>query len=170
MIFSSRPTELPFEIRQCVVLPIHLFDFQFSKALKDRSVLHDGHMVERDVCDRAIVHAHADARPPDSQGRYRHEWPLSEMEEQQIAEQWWWSRLAIDQLNFLAILHQGEFQLPGLFPALDPMAQSDPSVGQVILSGVVVGRGQPASWKRGAGELGETETVTDSQLDFTFDS
>src|SRR5262249_11336146 len=109
MIFGSCSTELPFEIRQCVVLPIHLFDFEFSKALKDRSVLHDRHMVKRDVCDRDIVHSHADARPPDSQSRHRRELSLPEMEEQEIAEQWRWSRLAIDQLNFLAILHQSEF-------------------------------------------------------------
>ena len=169
MIFGSRSTELPFEVGQCAVLPIHLFDFEFSKALKDRSVLHDRHVVERDVCDRGMVHSHANARPPDSQGRHRHEFPLSEMEKEQIAEHRRWNRLAIDQLNFLSVLHQSEFQLPGLFPALDSMAQGDPSVGQVILGGVVVGRGQPASWKRGAGELGQTEMVTDSQFDFTLD-
>ena len=37
MIFGSRSTELPFEVGQCAILPIHLFDFQFAKALKDRS-------------------------------------------------------------------------------------------------------------------------------------
>jgi hypothetical protein len=139
MIFGSRSTELPFEVGQCAVHPVYLFDFEFTKALKDRSVLHDGHMVKRDVCDRDIVHAHPDTSPPDSQGGHRHEWSLSEMEEQQIAEQCWWHRLAIDQLNFLPVLHQSEFQLPGLFSALDPMAQSDPSVGQVMLGRVVVG-------------------------------
>ena len=63
MIFGSRSTELPFEVGQCAVLPIHLFDFEFSKALKDRSVLHDRHVVERDVCDRGMVHV-ARERPP----------------------------------------------------------------------------------------------------------
>ena len=96
--------------------------------------------------------SHANARPPDPQGRHRHELPPSEMEKQQIAERCGWSRLAIDQLNFLPILHQREFQLPGLFPALDSMAEGDPRVGQVVLGGVVVGRGQQASRKRGAGQ------------------
>src|SRR5713226_4252449 len=119
MIFGSRSTELPFEVGQWAVLPIYLFDFEFSKALKYRSVLHDGHVVERDVCDRGIVHAHADARAPDAQDRHRHELPLSEMEEKQIVERCRWNRPAIDHLDFLAVLHQREFQLPGLFPALD---------------------------------------------------
>jgi hypothetical protein len=109
MIFGSRSTELPLEIWQCAIQSVYLFDFEFSKALKDRSVLHDGHMVKRDVCDRDIVHPRADARPPDSQGGHRRELSLPEKEEQQIAEEWRWNRLAIDQLNFLAILHQSEF-------------------------------------------------------------
>ena len=79
MIFGSRSTELPFEVGQCAVLPVHLFDFEFAKALKDRSVLHDGYVVERDVRDRGMVHVHTDAGSPDSQGRHRHELPLSEM-------------------------------------------------------------------------------------------
>jgi hypothetical protein len=33
MILGSRSTELPFEIGQCAVLSIDLFDFEFSKAL-----------------------------------------------------------------------------------------------------------------------------------------
>ncbi len=169
MIFGSRSTELLLEIGQCAVLPIHLFDFEFSKALKDCSVLHNRYVVECDVCDRDIVHSHADTRPPDSQSRHRHELPLSEMEEQQIAEQRRWNRLAIDQLNFLPVLHQSELQLPGLFPALDSIAQGDSSVCQVILGSVVVSRGQPPSWNRGAGELGQTEMVTDSQFDFPLD-
>ncbi len=41
MIAGSRSTELPFEVWHGAVLPIHLFDFEFSKALKDRSILHD---------------------------------------------------------------------------------------------------------------------------------
>src|SRR5512141_2345729 len=86
MISGSCSTELPFDVGQCAVLSIHLFDFEFSKALKDRSLLHDGHVVERDVCDRGVVHAHTDARPLDSQGRYRQELALSEMEKEQIAE------------------------------------------------------------------------------------
>ena len=169
MIFGSGSTELPFEVGQCAVLPIHLFDFEFSKGLNHCSVFHDRHLVERDVCDRGIVHAHTDSRPPDSQGRHRHEWPLSDMKNEQIAEDCWGSRLAIDQLNFLPVLQQREFHLPGLFPAFDSMAKGDSSVGQVILRGVVVGRGQPPSRNRGAGELRQTETVTDSQLDFTLD-
>ena len=98
-------------------------------------------MVERDVCDRDIVPAHPDARPPNAQGRHRHELLLSEMEKEQIVERCRWNRLAIDHLNFLPVLHQREFQLPGLFPALDSMAEGDPSVGQVVLGGVIVGRG-----------------------------
>ena len=86
MIFGSRSTELLFEVRQAAVLPIHLFDFEFSKALKHRSVLHDRHMVERDICDRGIVYAHADARAPNPQGRDRHEPTPSEMEKEQFAE------------------------------------------------------------------------------------
>ena len=110
MIFSSGSTELPFEVGQCAVLPIHLFDFEFSKALKHCSVLHDRHVVERDVCNRDIVHAHADAHAPDPQGRNRHEPPPSEMEKEQVAECCWWNRLAICHLNFLPVLHQREFQ------------------------------------------------------------
>jgi hypothetical protein len=169
MIFGSRSTELPFKVGQCTVHPVYLFDFDFAKTLKNRSVLHDGYVVERDVCDRDIIHSHANTRPPDPQGRHRHQLALSEMKEQEIAEQCRWSRLAIAQLDFLTVLHQSEFQLPGLFPALDSMAQSDSSVGQVILGGVVIGRGQPPSWKRGAGEFRQTETVTDRQLDFALD-
>jgi hypothetical protein len=169
MIFGSRSTELPFEVGQCAILPIHLFDFQFAKALKDRSVLHDRYVVERDVCDRDIVHSHADARPPDSQGRHRHEVPLSEMEKEQIAEQCRWNRLTTNQLNLLPVLHQSEFQLPGLFPPLDSMAQGDPSVGQVVLGSVVVGRGQQASWKWDARERGQAEMIINRQFDFTFD-
>jgi len=82
MIFGSRSTELPFEVEQCTVLPIHLFDFKFSKPLKYRSVLHDGHVVERDVCDIDLIRAHADARPPDTQGRHRQESSPSEMEKE----------------------------------------------------------------------------------------
>ena len=62
MIVGSRSTELAFEVGQCTVLPVQLFDFEFAKALKDRSVLHDRHVVERDVCDRDIVNPHVDAR------------------------------------------------------------------------------------------------------------
>ena len=68
-----------------------------------------------------------------------HEPPPSEMEKEQIAKRCRWNRPAIDHLNFLPVLHQREFQLPGLFPALDSMAEGDPSVGQVVLGGVVVG-------------------------------
>ena len=68
MIFGSRSTELPFKIWQGAVRPIHLLDFEFSKVLKHRSVLHDRHVVERDVCDRIMVQAHANACSPDPQG------------------------------------------------------------------------------------------------------
>ena len=71
---------------------------------------------------------------------------------EQIAEHRRWNGLAIDQLNFLTVLHQSEFQLPGLFPALDSMAEGDPSMGQVVLGGVIVGRGQQPSRQRSAGE------------------
>jgi hypothetical protein len=168
MIFGSGSTELPFEVRQCAVLPIHLFDFEFSKTLRDRSVFHDRHVVERDICDGGMVRAYADSRTPDSQGCHRHEWPLSDMKKKQIAEDCWGSRLAIDQLNFLPVLHEREFQLPGLFPALNSMAKGDPSMGQVVLGGVIVGRGQQTSWKRGAGKMGQTEVVTDRQFDLTL--
>jgi hypothetical protein len=139
MIFSSGSTELPFEVGQCAVLPIHLFDFEFSKTLKDRSVFHDRHLVERDICDGRMVHAHTDSRPPDSQGCHRHEWPLSDMKKKKISERSRWNRLVIDQLNFLTVLHQREFQLPGLLPALDSMAEGNPSMGQVVLGSIVVG-------------------------------
>jgi hypothetical protein len=36
------------------------------------------------------------ACPPDSQGCHRHEFSLSEMEQEQIAEQYWWKWLVID--------------------------------------------------------------------------
>src|SRR5467141_4926166 len=126
-------------------------------------------MVERDVCNWGIVHVHANTRAPDPQGCDRRKPPSSEMEKEQIAKGCGWNRPAIDHLNFLPVLHQREFQLPGLFPALDSMAEGDPNMGQVVLGGVIVGRDQQTSWKRGAGELGQTEMVTDSQLDFTFD-
>jgi hypothetical protein len=87
-----------------------------------------------------MVHAHTDAGSPDSQGRDRHEFSLSEREKEQIVEHRWWMRLAIDQLNFLPILHQGKFQLPGLFPALNSMAEGDSRMGQVVLGGVVISR------------------------------
>ena len=61
------------------------------------------------------------------------------MEKEQIAKHCRWNRPAIDHLNFLPVLHQREFQLPGLFPALDSMAEGDPCVGQVVLGSVVVG-------------------------------
>ena len=86
MIFGSRSTELPLEVGQCALLSVHLFDFEFSKAQKYRAVLYDCHVVERDVCDRGMVHAHADARAPDPQGRDRHEPPPSEMEKEQVAK------------------------------------------------------------------------------------
>ena len=82
MIFGSRSTELSFEFGQRAVLPIYLFDFQFSEALEDRSVLQDGHLIERDICDRGMVYAHTDTGPPDSQGRDRHKLPLSEVEKE----------------------------------------------------------------------------------------
>ena len=169
MIFSSRSTELPFEVGQRAVLPIHLFDFELSKSLEHRSVLHDRHLVECDVCDRSMVHAHADARAPDSQGRHRHEPPPSEMKKKQIAERCRWNRLAIDHLNFLPVLHQGEFQLPGLFSALDSMAKGDPRVGQVVLGSIVVGRGQQTSRQKDAGKRGQAEIGIDGQFDFTLD-
>ena len=131
MIGSSRSTELPFDVRQRAVLPIDPFDLEFPKALKHRSVLYDGHLVERDICDGGMVHAHTDAGSPDSQGRDWHELPLSKREKEQIAKHRWWKRLAIDQLNFLPVLHQGKFQLPGLFPALDSMPKCHPCAGQI---------------------------------------
>jgi hypothetical protein len=133
MIGGACSTELPFKVRQRTVLPIDPFDFEFSKALKHRSVLYDGHLVERDIGDRGMVHTHTDAGPPDSQGRDRHKLPLSEVEKEQIAKDCRWNRLAIDQLNFLPVLHQRELQLPGLFPALDSMAKCHPCAGQIVL-------------------------------------
>ena len=168
MIFGSRLTELPFKVGERAFLPVHLFDFEFSKALKGRSVLHDRHVVERDICDRGMIYAHTDTCPPDSQSCDRHEFSLSEREKEQVAEDCRWNRLAIDQLNFLPVLHQREFQLPGLFPALNSMAEGDSRMGQVVLGGVVIGRGQQTAWKRDAGELGQTEMVIDRQFDFTL--
>jgi hypothetical protein len=139
MILGSRSTELPFEVGQCAVLAVHLLDFKFSKALKHRSVLHDGHLVERDVCDRGTVYVDMNACPPDSQGRYRHEFPLSEMEQKQIAKQCWWKWPAIDQFHFLPVLRQREFQLPGLFPMFDSMAKGDPCMGKIVSGGIEVG-------------------------------
>jgi hypothetical protein len=139
MILGSRSAELPFEVWQCAVLAVHLLDFKLSKALKHRSVLHDGHLVERDVCDRGTVYVHMNAGPPDSQGRHRQEFPLSEMEQEQIAEQCRWKWPVIDQFNFLPIIYQWEFQLPGLLPTLDSMAESDPSMGEVVLGSIEVG-------------------------------
>ena len=96
-------------------------------------------VVERDIGDRGMVHAHTDTGPPDSQGRHGQELPLSEREKEQVAERGWWSSLAIDQLNFLPVFHERQFQLPGLFPALDSMAEGNPRMGQVVLRGIVVG-------------------------------
>ena len=169
MIAGSRLTELPFKVWERAVLPVHLFDFEFSEALKGRSVLHDRHVVERDLCDRGMVYAHTDTCPPDSQSRDRHKLPLSEGEKKQVAKDCRWNRLAIDQLNFLPVLHQREFQLPGLFPTLNSMAEGNSRMGQVVLEGVVIGRGQQTSRKRDAGEFGQTEMVIDRQFDFTFD-
>src|SRR5262245_22741301 len=129
MIAGSRMTEQPFEVGQGGVLPIYLFDFEFSKALKDRPILHDGHVVECDLCNRGMVSAHTNTCSPDTQGRYRHEVPVSEMENEQITEHCRRHRMAIDQLKFLPVLHQRELQLPSLFSALDPMTQGDPSMG-----------------------------------------
>ena len=169
MIAGSRSTELPLEVGQCAILPVHLFDFEFSKALKHRAVPYDCHVVERDVRDRGMVHAHADTRAPDPQGRDGHEPPPSKMEKEQIAERCRWNGLAIDQLNFLPVLHQREFQLPGLFPALDSVAEGDPRVGQVVLGAVVIGRGKQPSWQRDAGKKGQAEMVIDGQLDLALD-
>jgi hypothetical protein len=161
MIAGSRSTKLPFELGECARRPIHLFDFEFSKALKDRSTFHDGHVINRHVCDRGMAHAHTDAGTPDSQGGHRHELSRSERKKERIAEDGRWSRLSIDQLNFLPVLHQREFQLPGLFPALGSMAEGNPSMGQVVLGGVVIGRGQPSSWNRGARKCRQTKMVID---------
>jgi hypothetical protein len=169
MILGSRSAELLFEIWQCAVLAVHLLDFKFSKALKHRSVLHDGHLVERDVGDRGTVYVHMNAGPPDSQGRHRHEFPLSKMEQEQIAKQCRWKWPAIDQFNFLPIIHQREFQLPSLFPTLDSMAKGDPRMGQIVPGSIEVGRDQQASWNCCAREFGETKSVIDRQFDFTLD-
>jgi hypothetical protein len=91
------------------------------------------------------------------------------MEKKQIAEPRWWNRPAIDQLNFLPVLHQREFQLPGLFPTLDSMAEGDPRVGQVILGGVIIDRGQQTSRQGNAWKRGQAEMVIDRQFDFTLD-
>jgi hypothetical protein len=139
MILGSRSAELPFEVGQCAVLSIDLLDFKFSKTLNDRSILYDGHLVERDVCDRGTVYVDMNAGPPDSQGCHRHELSLSEMEQEQIAEQYRWKWLAIDQFHFLSVLRQREFQLPGLFATLDSMAEGDPSMGEVVLGSIEVG-------------------------------
>jgi hypothetical protein len=91
------------------------------------------------------------------------------MEKEQIAKRCRWNGLVIDQLNFLPVLHQREFQLPGPFPGLDSMAEGDPRVGQVVLGAVVVGRDKQPSRQWGAGELGQAEMVIDRQFDFTLD-
>jgi hypothetical protein len=49
------------------------------------------------------------------------------------------------------------------------MAEGDPRVGQVVLGGVVVGRGQQTSRQGNAGKRGQAETGIDGQLDFTLD-
>jgi hypothetical protein len=61
------------------------------------------------------------------------------MKKKEISERSRWNRLVIDQLNFLTVFHQREFQLPGLLPALDSMAEGNPSMGQVVLGSIVVG-------------------------------
>jgi hypothetical protein len=139
MILGSRSAELLLELGQCAVLSIDLLDFKFSKTLKDRSVLYDGHLIERDVCDRGMVYVHTNAGPPDPQGCHRHEFPLSEMEQEQIPEYGRWNSPAIDQFNFLPVLHQWELQLPGLFPTLDSMADGDPGMSEVVLGSIEVG-------------------------------
>lgn len=108
MIFGSRSTELPFDVRQRAVLPIDPFDFEFSKALKHGAIFHNGHLVEHDMCDRGTVHAHTDASPQDSQGRDWYELPLSKREKERIAKHRWWKWLAIDQLKFPAVPSSGE--------------------------------------------------------------
>ena len=169
MILGSRSKELPFEIGQCAVFSVYLFDFKFSKVLKHRSVLHDGYLVERDVCDGGTVYVHTNAGSPDSHGRHRHEFSLSEMEQEQIAEQCWRKWPVIDQFNFLPVIHQREFQLPSLFPTFDSMSEGDPSMGQVVLGRIVVRRSQQASWNCGAGEFGQMKMVINRQFDFTLD-
>src|SRR6185436_20921795 len=64
MIFGARSTEQLFKVRQCTVIPMHLFNFKFSKPPKHRSILDNRHVIECDVCDRNVVHAHADTGPP----------------------------------------------------------------------------------------------------------
>ncbi len=82
MILGTRVTELLFEVGQYAVLPIHVFDFEFSKALKHGSVFHNRYVIERDICDSDIVRVHPDTRPPDPQGCHRFEPPLSEVEKE----------------------------------------------------------------------------------------
>jgi hypothetical protein len=139
MIFGARSTELLFKVWQRALISIHLLNFKFSKSPKHCSVLYNRHVIECDVCDRGIVDAQADTCTPDSQGRHRHEPPSPEMEKEQIAERGRWTRLAIDEFNFLPVLQEGKFQLPSLFPAFDSMTESDPRLSQVVLGSIVVG-------------------------------
>jgi hypothetical protein len=133
MIFGARSTELLFKVWQRAVISIHLFNLELSKTVRHRSILEDRHVIERDIRDRSIVHAHTDTGPPNSQGRHRHEPPSPEMEKEQITECCRWTRLAIDYFNFLPVLQQGKFQLPRLFPAFDSMTEGDPRLSQVVL-------------------------------------
>jgi hypothetical protein len=50
----------------------------------------------------------------------------TQLENEQIPEQSRWSGLIVSKFNFLPVLHQRKFQLPGLFPTLDSMAKGDP--------------------------------------------
>jgi hypothetical protein len=64
MIFGTRSTELLLKVWQRAVIPIHLFDLQFAKTMKHRSILEDRHVIECDVCERNIVPAYANTGPP----------------------------------------------------------------------------------------------------------
>src|SRR5262245_24983518 len=82
MIFGPRSTELLFKVRQCAVLPIHPFDFNLTKTLNHRSVLHNRHVVECDVCDRRMVRAHTNPCAPDLQSSNWHKFLLPNMDKQ----------------------------------------------------------------------------------------
>jgi hypothetical protein len=91
------------------------------------------------------------------------------MENEQIAKRQRRKRMPVDNLDFLPVVAQRNFELPGFFPPFDSMAEGDPCVCQIMRHSVIVGGDEQPSGERSAGEMGQAELRIDAQLDFTFD-
>ena len=157
-----------FEGTKGSLLALPLFDFQLTKALDHAAVFYHGHVVEYHLGQWPTTIEYQDTCSPDAQGYDRHQVSMAQVEHQQLAQGLWWIGLDRSHFYLLPIVVQRKFQLPGLFPPVDPMAKGHPRMGQVVSCGVVIDGDQLPSGERRAGQPRQAEIGSHGELQFAF--